>query len=332
MALVLNGSGITSANIADGTITTDDILASDVKNLKSGRKNLIINGGFDVWQRGVYTTATTIVNAAVTADRWRFNSTVAGTIQDLQDGVVRLEATAAGTGTIRKYQNIEDRGLYRHISSKTVTFSAWVKSNTPNARIELYQSAWNGFDASHSGGGDWEYLSVTQTLVDISAIPDGHLMTQIGLDGFDSANVAIAIGDYIEFKEVQLELGSVATDFEHRSYGEELALCQRYYQKSYPKDKYAADSSGFATEAFRSENSSNFMHCITYHVPMRVIPTKTYYSPQGVAGRAYGYDSLSAEVTIAAWNYTEAKDIPLIQTGTNEGVWFGFNWVADAEL
>ena len=30
---------------------------------------------------------------------------------------------------------------------------------------------------------------------------------------------------------VQLELGSVATDFEHRSYGEELALCQRYFCK-----------------------------------------------------------------------------------------------------
>ena len=30
---------------------------------------------------------------------------------------------------------------------------------------------------------------------------------------------------------VQLELGKVATPFEHRSYGEELALCQRYYQK-----------------------------------------------------------------------------------------------------
>jgi len=31
---------------------------------------------------------------------------------------------------------------------------------------------------------------------------------------------------------VQLELGKVATPFEHRSYGEELALCQRYYWKS----------------------------------------------------------------------------------------------------
>ena len=34
-----------------------------------------------------------------------------------------------------------------------------------------------------------------------------------------------------ELTGVQLEVGSVATDFEHRSFGQELALCQRYYQK-----------------------------------------------------------------------------------------------------
>ena len=30
---------------------------------------------------------------------------------------------------------------------------------------------------------------------------------------------------------VQMEEGGVATEFEHRSYGEELALCQRYFYK-----------------------------------------------------------------------------------------------------
>ena len=36
-----------------------------------------------------------------------------------------------------------------------------------------------------------------------------------------------------EITGVQLEVGSVATDFEHRSYAQELVLCQRYYQQVY---------------------------------------------------------------------------------------------------
>jgi len=45
-----------------------------------------------------------------------------------------------------------------------------------------------------------------------------------------TVNLADSTANYLNITGVQLELGSVATDFEHRSYGEELALCQRYYE------------------------------------------------------------------------------------------------------
>jgi len=45
---------------------------------------------------------------------------------------------------------------------------------------------------------------------------------------------------------VQFEVGSVATDFEHRSFGQELALCKRYYQQypENPGDNYAPIANG----------------------------------------------------------------------------------------
>ena len=44
-----------------------------------------------------------------------------------------------------------------------------------------------------------------------------------------TVNLADSTSNYLNITGIQLELGSTATDFEHRSYGEELALCQRYY-------------------------------------------------------------------------------------------------------
>jgi len=68
---------------------------------------------------------------------------------------------------------------------------------------------------------------------------------------------------------VQLEVGTVATPFEHRSYGEELALCQRYCQVFYDSDDV---TNFYAVEA----GSSGFYH-ITQFLPvfMRAAPTST---------------------------------------------------------
>lgn len=65
---------------------------------------------------------------------------------------------------------------------------------------------------------------------------------------------------------VQLEVGSVATPFEHRSYGEELALCQRYYQSI--DYYYDSGSSGTSTNVF-------YYTPFIFPVPMRANPSMT---------------------------------------------------------
>ena len=66
---------------------------------------------------------------------------------------------------------------------------------------------------------------------------------------------------------VQLEVGSVVTDFEHRSYAQELALCQRYYYQY-----YEGSEDGYY---FYQYVSSNRMMDIQHPVPMRADPTPT---------------------------------------------------------
>ena len=63
-----------------------------------------------------------------------------------------------------------------------------------------------------------------------------------------------------EFTGVQLEVGDVATDFEHRSYGDELRRCQRYYQEIH---------GGYGGGA----SSSEIVYCTTYPVKMRATPS-----------------------------------------------------------
>ena len=67
---------------------------------------------------------------------------------------------------------------------------------------------------------------------------------------------------------IQLELGKVATPFEHRSYGEELALCQRYYNRIESLD---SDNTWF-TSGF--SYSTVYAHgVIQFPVPMRDVPS-----------------------------------------------------------
>lgn len=83
---------------------------------------------------------------------------------------------------------------------------------------------------------------------------------------------------------VQLEKGSAATAFEYRQFGQELALCQRYFTKSFatsvaPANNTAAPYEGVGACFVGGYFSSNF---VPFPVTMRAVPTMTYFSsPNG---------------------------------------------------
>ena len=114
-----------------------------------------------------------------------------------------------------------------------------------------------------------------------------------------------------EITGVQLEVGSVATDFEHRSYAQELVLCQRYFQ--------ALSLHGLA--ASKVPYDSTFRVYVPFKQTMRAIPTITYpsisnFQPGGATGTASG-----ANATV---------DGVLVTTGSNESNSnYIPNWVND---
>ena len=231
----------------------------------TGRKNQIINGDFAVSQRGDYTSATSAVHTTFYLDRWCPNiSTVTGTIQDT-GFAVKLVATSSATGTLRLRQKLEEMS---YLSGKTVTISCQMKSNDANSRIGVYADGWQSTTATHTGGGAWETLSITLTL------PSGvssELSVHLGIDGASSADVSITSGAYCEIKEAQMELGKVATEFEHRSYGEELALCQRYFYNIFHG---AASKVYFDLHQYSASGNAGWSaFTVPYPVPMRASPT-----------------------------------------------------------
>ena len=254
-------------------------------------RNAVINGNFDVWQRGISQTS----SAYGSDDRWanyNFGSTKVASQQGFtlgQTDVVgnpkyysrTVVTSVAGAGNyVLKRQSVEGVTTF---SGETVTFTFWAKADAnKNIAVEFYQNF-------GSGGSPSGLVFLPSQTVSLTTIWAKHSLTfdvpsvagkTLGTDGNDSLSFHFwfeAGSDYnsrtnslgtqsgtFDIAQVQLEVGDTVTPFEHRSYGDELQRCQRYY-KDHP-----AQSMNY--HGFRYNGSISLAE-VHFPVTMRTAPT-----------------------------------------------------------
>ena len=126
----------------------------------------------------------------------------------------------------------------------------------------------------------------------------------------------------LEITGVQLEVGSVATDFEHRSYAQELQLCKRYYQKIISSGLY-----GFMATY---HTSSRVQGTINLPVEMRTTPTleqvsgSDYYRIYG-SGTADGFTAFTGLTASNSRVATPYVDSGVSGTAGHAGTIYGNN-------
>ena len=236
----------------------------------AGRKNLIINGGMDVWQRG---TSHTTGSGYKSVDRWDFNTYTGGAFTVSKETDSELGSYLKWNRTAIDTAHPSSSNAVQHsienvryvMQGKEVTVSFWLKDTASvgsgYVKIRMYGSPWTSYAEQNwiSNSSDWEYHSFTFSMP--ASITADHAQLLIVMDdGSSMGGVSIT--------NVQLELGSVATDFEHRSYGEELALCQRYYEVL---NKLDGNASAVCNAAFYS--SANIYGIIKFAVEKRAVPS-----------------------------------------------------------
>jgi len=137
---------------------------------------------------------------------------------------------------------------------------------------------------------------------------------------------------------VQLEVGSSATPFERRLYNQELANCQRYYEKSYDIGTvpatatgsgaiYSAGSNGGLTTSYLSDGKG-------FIVSKRAAPTMTIYDQSGNSGkcnREYFGVSTTANSTVVS-TLEGNNNFIVYSSGTANSMSISYHYVASAEL
>jgi hypothetical protein len=293
----------------------------------------------------------------------------AGFVNSLKYTVSTAEAPSAGNfnqfETKLEGLNVADFA-FGTASAKTITLSFWVKSSltgTFGLAIDNNPGSIRNYVSQYTinSANIWELKSIvipgdtsgtwaTSNAAGLRVLFDlGSGSSQEGTaNAWSTSNFRRVSGNVTLINNtgatwnitgVQLEIGNAATEFERRPFGQELALCQRYYEKSYNIGVAPATASarGAIWTYLVSSASTEVYGTVSFKVPKRDDPTVTFYGYAGGVDKASqnsnGAD-LAASSAVSSLPGTSSVRVQNSSGGAlvPGGSCIGVHYVASAEL
>jgi len=254
------------------------------------------------------------------------------------------DASPAAGDSLVLYHTIEAQNLqslgFGTADAKSLILSFWVKSNKTGSGTVVLQQSDNSskmISPSYSinSADTWEYKTISvpaDTAGVINNDNGGGLRLEWWMNSGstfsggsnqttwttftqtdrNASNLGVggATSDYFAITGVQLEVGSVATPFEHRSYGDELQRCKRYFQ--------ATQISNFGLPGY-AISSTQARFCASFFPEMRDDPTLTH---DAVANFSVQYTNSSSETTsiiFSGVSKNNARIIATVDSGLTSG-------------
>ena len=224
---IIQGGGVNTSLIPVPPSTLDlgsatnhwrTLYADSIIPAPTGALNLLVNGGFEIWQRGVGPLG----GYGYLADRWLMNgqtgSSVARDSANADVGSVycmAIATTSASTpGSPTQVFQYPEFGQFK---GKVITFSVRVRVGVANAaRLTINDGTTSVYSAYHTGDNTYRTLTVTTTL--------STTATQCAL----GINIETALNGYID--NAMLVIGNNPIDYYPLTPADDLARCLRYFE------------------------------------------------------------------------------------------------------
>ena len=336
MLTTASTTGISGSAISSGTVP-EAYGGTGTSTGYYGFKNRIINGAIGIWQRG--TSFTSGGSATYTADRF-FGNASSGTISrstDVPAGFIYSFSNAASsTAYPGMAQRIESVNI-ADCASQAITVSFYVKQTSGTAsalNINLaYPNAVDNYSSSTtivetnvvaSMPSSWTRYSYTYTLP--ANVTNGLSVTLFVPSASITATFLIT--------GIQLEKGSTATSFDYRPIGTELALCQRYFERSYNIGTATGAALVPGIVGFNTPlaTASDIPAKILFKVTKRDNPSVTIYNAvSGASGTAYR-TSDAAAITVSSLNYVGTNGVGMFTLASGSANNYLIQFTASSEL